>query len=56
MLAMADGVGNNRLARQRLIDRGVARNIALDKQTTNDIFRRLAGSRVLYNPNSSRVI
>jgi len=24
----------NRLARQRLIDRGVARNIALDKQTT----------------------
>jgi DNA phosphorothioation-dependent restriction protein DptG len=34
MLAMADGVGNNRLARQRLIDRGVARNIAFDKQTT----------------------
>jgi DNA phosphorothioation-dependent restriction protein DptG len=34
MLAMAEGVGNNRLARQRLIDRGVARNIAFDKQTT----------------------
>jgi hypothetical protein len=34
MLAMIDGVGNNRLARQRLIDRGVARNIAFDKQTT----------------------
>jgi hypothetical protein len=33
-LAMAEGVGNNRLARQRLLDRGVARNIAFDKQTT----------------------
>ena len=34
MLAMADGVGNNRLTRQRLIDCGVARNIASDKQAT----------------------
>jgi len=34
ILAMADGGDNNRLARQRLIDRGVARNIAFDKQTT----------------------
>jgi hypothetical protein len=34
MLAMADGVGNNRLARQRLIDRGAAINIAFDIQTT----------------------
>jgi hypothetical protein len=33
-LAMADGVGNNRLARQRLIDRGATRNIAFDIQTT----------------------
>jgi hypothetical protein len=33
-LAMAEGVGNNRLACQRLLDRGVARNIAFDKQTT----------------------
>jgi DNA phosphorothioation-dependent restriction protein DptG len=34
MLAMADGVGNNRLALHRLIDLGVSRNIAFDKQTT----------------------
>ena len=34
MLATADGVGNNRLARQRLIDRGATRNIAFDIQTT----------------------
>ena len=34
VVAMAEGVGNNRLARQRLIDSGVARNIAFDKQTT----------------------
>jgi hypothetical protein len=34
MLAMADEVGKNRLVRQRLIDRCVARNIAFDKQTT----------------------
>jgi hypothetical protein len=33
-LAMAEGVGNNRWARQRLPDRGVAHNIAFDKQTT----------------------
>jgi hypothetical protein len=31
---MADGIGNNRLAHQRLMDRGVARNIAFDKETT----------------------
>ena len=34
MLAMADGGGNNRLARQRLIDCGATRNIAFDIQTT----------------------
>jgi DNA phosphorothioation-dependent restriction protein DptG len=34
MLAMADGVGNNRLARQRLMDRDATRNIAFDRQTT----------------------
>jgi hypothetical protein len=34
MLVMAEGVGNNRFARQRLLDRDVARNIAFDKQTT----------------------
>jgi DNA phosphorothioation-dependent restriction protein DptG len=34
MLATDYEVGNSRLARQRLIDRGVARNIAFDKQTT----------------------
>ena len=34
MLAMADGVGNNRLARQRLIDRRATRNIVFDIQTT----------------------
>ena len=33
MSAMADGAGNNRLARQRLIDRGVVRNFTFDKQT-----------------------
>jgi hypothetical protein len=33
MLAMADGVGNNRLARQRLIDRGATRKNAFDIQT-----------------------
>jgi hypothetical protein len=38
MLAMAEGVGNNRLARQRLLDRGVARNIAFGKQTTQRHF------------------
>jgi hypothetical protein len=34
MLVMAEGVGINRFARQRLLDHGVARNIAFDKQTT----------------------
>ena len=34
MLATADSVGNNLLARQRLIDRGATRNIAFDIQTT----------------------
>jgi DNA phosphorothioation-dependent restriction protein DptG len=38
MLVMAEGVGNNRLARQRLLDRGVARNIAFDKQMTQRHF------------------
>lgn len=34
MLVIAEGVGNHRLASQRLLDRGVARNIAFDKQMT----------------------
>jgi hypothetical protein len=31
MLVVAEGVGNNRFARQRLLDRGVARNVVFDK-------------------------
>ena len=31
MLVMAEIVGNNRFASRRLLDRGVARNIAFDK-------------------------